>query len=242
MRVGVTLPTFARQAGGALDAAVEAERLGLHGLFMFDHLWPMGNPTRPSLSLYPMLAAVASRTDSITVGTLVARVGLLPDEVVLASIRGLCKIAPGRLIAAVGTGDRASEPENERLGLPILSSDSRRSSLRSIVDALGSEEVECWVGGGTEASNQVARDLGVTLNFWDVPAETVSLEVAKGTNVSWAGPLPTEVTGASEKLGEMREAGASWVVWGWPKSLATVLEAGQLAGIDFGTQRRPTNF
>ncbi len=41
MRVGVTLPTF-RDDAAALDAARRAEALGLDGVFVFDHLWPLG--------------------------------------------------------------------------------------------------------------------------------------------------------------------------------------------------------
>ncbi|HEV8064481.1 MAG TPA: hypothetical protein VGP46_06600, partial [Acidimicrobiales bacterium] len=61
----MTLPTFARQARRALEAAAEAESLGLHGVFMFDHLWPIGDPTRPSLSLYPTLGAVVAGTERV---------------------------------------------------------------------------------------------------------------------------------------------------------------------------------
>ncbi|MGH9172532.1 MAG: LLM class flavin-dependent oxidoreductase [Acidimicrobiales bacterium] len=238
MRVGITLPTFARQAAGALGAATEAQRLGLHGVFVFDHLWPMGDPSRPSLSVFPVLGAVAARTDRIALGTLVARVGLVPDEVVLASLEGLSRIAPGRVIAGVGTGDKASEPENERLGIPMLSPASRRAGLRAIAEQLQADGVECWVGAGAEASNDVARDLNLTLNLWDVPAETVAAEVARGTTVSWAGPLPAEAGSAAAKLRELAEAGAGWVVWGWPRSLQSVVDACRDAGLELEGERR----
>ena len=46
MRIGVTLPSF-RDDASAVDAARQAERLGLDGVFVFDHLWPIGQP-RPA--------------------------------------------------------------------------------------------------------------------------------------------------------------------------------------------------
>ena len=53
VRIGVTLPSF-REDASAVDAAILAERLGLDGVFVFDHLWPIGQPDRPALSAMPL--------------------------------------------------------------------------------------------------------------------------------------------------------------------------------------------
>lgn len=201
---------------------------------MFDHLWPMGDPTRPALSAYPILAATAARTTRVALGTLVARIGLVPDEVVLASLLSLVEITQGRLIAGLGTGDQASQAEHERLGLPYFSASERRESLRAIAREMKTRAAECWIGAGATVTNDVARELGVALNFWDVPAERLKAEVAAGSIVSWGGPLPKTTEGASAALRKLSEAGATWVVWGWPRSLEAVVEASEAAGITQG--------
>src|SRR5579871_1192248 len=113
MKIGVTVPTFTEDADAPLRAASAAERAGLNGVFAFDHLWPMGSPGRPALWSFGVLAAIGARTTHLAIGTLVARVGLMPDEDLLAAFAALADVAGGeRVIAGVGTGDHMSAPEN----------------------------------------------------------------------------------------------------------------------------------
>ncbi|HYA67838.1 MAG TPA: LLM class flavin-dependent oxidoreductase, partial [Acidimicrobiales bacterium] len=111
LRVGVTLPSF-RDDVAALEAAARAEAAGLDGVFVFDHQWPLGRPERPAISSFPLLGAVAARTDRVALGPLVARVGVVPDALLVAQMASLALIAPGRVIAGIGTGDSMSAPEN----------------------------------------------------------------------------------------------------------------------------------
>jgi len=231
LRIGVTLPTFSREATPALDAARTAETLGLHGVFVFDHLWPMGDPTRPALSQYPMVAAVLTATERIRVGSLIARFGLLPDEVVLASLGGLAAIGGNRLIAAIGTGDAASADENDRLGIAYRSASWRRQSVLNAAVGLLGAGIECWVGAGASATNDLARAAGATLNFWGADLDVVRREVSRGTPVTWAGPLPKDGRAAAETLRGLADAGVTWAVWGWPSSLELVVEAAKIADI-----------
>lgn len=233
LRIGVTLPTFRDDAATALQAARAAEAAGLDGVFSFDHLWPMGRPDRPALSCLPVLAAVAARTERIRLGPLVARVGLLPDQVLLASLLGLAEIAGSRLLVAIGTGDSKSLEEHERNGLVYLGAAARHESLSAICRSLGDAGIESWVGAGGKATNDAARGAGVTLNFWGATPAQLAAEAAKGP-VSWAGPIPGDAEQAARTLSSMADAGASWVVWGWPQSLETVVEAARLAGVGLG--------
>lgn len=234
VHIGITLPTFGHDAGGITEAARAAEARGLHGVFVFDHLWPAGDSSRPSMSLYPTAAAVLADTDQITVGTLVARVGLLPDEVVMASLLGLHVIAGGRLIAGIGTGDQASADENERLGLPYAGAAVRRDRLRRLAERLRTASVDLWIGGGAAHTNEVARDTGATLNLWGANAAKVQAEVDLGGAVSWAGPLPKDHELGAKRLRDIAAAGATWAVWGWPESLDAVVEVAEAAGIGLG--------
>ena len=100
--LAVTLPQFSERPGPALEAAVDARRLGFAGAFVFDHLWPLGaeGRTRPALECWTLLAAVAAATGGpegsgeprggapvnqgtgFRVGTLVTRAGLRAPAVV----------------------------------------------------------------------------------------------------------------------------------------------------------------
>ncbi len=132
MKVGITLPQFRDEADSALEAARRAEALGIDGVFCFDHLWPMGQPGRPALSSGPLLGALAASTSTIAIGPLVARIGLLPDDVLVAVLAGLASLSDGRLIAGLGTGDHLSRAENEAFGIPFEPASERRVRLASV--------------------------------------------------------------------------------------------------------------
>ena len=129
MRLGVLLPTFRDDASDALDRARHASELGLDGVFAYDHLWPMGQPSRPALAPFPILAAVARRHADLVVGPLVARVGLVGTSHLVEQFRTLAALAPGRVIATLGSGDRLSADENRAYGLSELGAHERRALI-----------------------------------------------------------------------------------------------------------------
>jgi alkanesulfonate monooxygenase SsuD/methylene tetrahydromethanopterin reductase-like flavin-dependent oxidoreductase (luciferase family) len=223
VRVGVTLPTF-RHDASAVEAARRVEELGLDGVFVFDHLWPLGAPQRPALSAFPVLGAVAASTHTVRVGTLVARVGLVPDEVLVAQLLSLHHMAPGRLIAGLGTGDDKSAAENLAFGIPFDPADERRLSLRSCARQLTAAGVPVWVGGGSAATDELAVDLGVALNLWGAPPAMVAAFRSR-CEVTWAGPVGVEVPEIAPWLEEIAGAGATWAVCAWPRSIEAVAEA-----------------
>lgn len=207
MKIGVLLPTFRAGADDALAFARDAEDAGLDGVFAYDHLWPMGSPTRPSLAPFALLAAVARRHESLVVGPLVARIGLVGTSHLVGQFLTLAAIAPGRVIAAVGTGDRLSKEENAAYGLPALSADERRGMLKETAEALRAT-MPVWLGGGGDATNQLARQLGAEINLWDASPERLS-EVGRSGPVNWAGPVPEDLPSTLDAL---RDAGATWAV------------------------------
>jgi len=136
MKVGTTLPQFRDEADSALAAALRAEQVGLDGVFCFDHLWPMGQPGRPALSSGPLLGALAASTSVIHIGTLVARIGLLPDDVLVDELASLHAISNGRLIAGLGTGDHLSRAENQAFGIPFEPAEVRRVRMGAVAVAV----------------------------------------------------------------------------------------------------------
>jgi len=230
VKVGITLPQFRDEADTALAAARRAEELGIDGVFCFDHLWPMGQPGRPALSSGPLLGALAASTSTIAVGTLVARIGLLPDEVLIEVLCGLQTLSGGRLVAGIGTGDRLSREENEAYGIPFESAAVRRERLASVATAVATAGVPVWVGGGRPEMVALARATGAAVNIWQVGAEQVAPLVAQGVAVTWGGPVGDTVEEASSTLGAVAGAGASWAVCAWPDSLEVVAEAAAHVG------------
>ena len=75
--LAVTLPQFNADPGPALEACRDAHRVGFGGAFVFDHLWPLGAPTRPALECWTLLAAVAAEVGGRAGGAGGFRVGTL---------------------------------------------------------------------------------------------------------------------------------------------------------------------
>ena len=136
IRTGVVVPTFRDTPDEALEVATRAFAAGVDGVFCYDHLWPIGQPERPALAPFPILATLAASYDGPPTpgggpyfGTLVARTGLVPNAVLVDQFVALAAWAPGRVIAGLGTGDRLSEAENLAYGIPFPPAAERRSDM-----------------------------------------------------------------------------------------------------------------
>jgi len=137
VKVGVLLPLFSGDPGKVLAAAREAESLGYHGVFAFDHFFPPGaSRDRPSLEAFATLGAVAAVTERVALGTLVTRVALRPAGLLAKSVAWLDAASGGRFVLGIGTGDPIDRPEHEAYGIPMLNKAERRAHLEEIVVAL----------------------------------------------------------------------------------------------------------
>ncbi|HEX4979344.1 MAG TPA: LLM class flavin-dependent oxidoreductase [Acidimicrobiales bacterium] len=214
MKVGVTLPQFRSDPGAALSAAVAAESAGnIDGVFVFDHLWAIGQPDRPALSAWPLLGALAQRTERVVLGTLVARVGLLPDAVLGHHVATMLRVVGGdRFVAGLGAGDRLSKPENEAYGVAFPPVTERVRQLRACAHLCLSAGAEVWIGGRHHEIVDVASDLGVARNLWAVEPSEVGAVAATGAEVTWGGIVADHAEGAEALLRSIRDAGASWCV------------------------------
>jgi alkanesulfonate monooxygenase SsuD/methylene tetrahydromethanopterin reductase-like flavin-dependent oxidoreductase (luciferase family) len=201
-------------------------------VFCFDHLWPMNRPDGPALSMAPLLGALAASTSSIWLGSLVARVGLVPDELLLAVLSSLSVISKGRMIAGLGTGDHLSRPENEAFGIPFEPADERRSRLLAIGTAATGRGIPVWVGGGLPRTVALARGLGAAVNLWEGDPHRIAELTATGLEVTWGGPVAGSVAEVAARLAELAAAGATWAVCAWPESLETVAGAAALVRDD----------
>jgi alkanesulfonate monooxygenase SsuD/methylene tetrahydromethanopterin reductase-like flavin-dependent oxidoreductase (luciferase family) len=184
----------------------------------------MGQPDRPALAPIPVLGTLAAVTSRVALGTLVARVGLVPAEVLIGELATLDAVAPGRVVAGIGTGDHLSEAENLAYGIEFAPAAERLAELRHCAAVLAARGVTVWVGGRGPATLAIARDLGVAANLWDAGLEEVA-DKARQCEVTWAGPVPKAADGDAtaaelrERLARLRDAGASWAVFSYPVSL-----------------------
>jgi alkanesulfonate monooxygenase SsuD/methylene tetrahydromethanopterin reductase-like flavin-dependent oxidoreductase (luciferase family) len=231
VQIGVVVPTFAARAEPASEVAKEAERKGLHGAFCFDHLWPLEDPGKPAIAPFPFLGLLSAETTTLRLGTLVARIGLVPDDVLISEFRTLAVLTGGRVVAALGPGDRLSAEENLAYGLEFEPAARRLASLSRVASVLMGERIEVWIGSGEERTNAVARETGATLNLFDVDAEVVRRHARMGP-VSWAGPLSKRPQVAAGALRRLASAGATWAVVSSRNPIDRIVEAAKDAGID----------
>lgn len=216
MRVGLVVPTFHADAERVVRLSRDAERSGLDGVFLYDHLWHLGKKDRPALHGPTLMSAVAVSTSSVMVGSLVARVGLQRNEVLAAMMSTVERMAPRRVIAALGIGDGMSRDENETYGIEFARRPARLAQLVECCAAIRGQGVPVWVGGTSDAMWQVAAGAADGVNLWDVDPAVVerAARVAQPAEVTWAG-LVRMADGEDHLAARLRalaDAGASWAV------------------------------
>jgi hypothetical protein len=236
LRTGVILPTFQDTPAPAFEAARRATEAGVDGLFCYDHLWPMGQPERPALAPFPILGALAANLSGFGsaegpfLGTLVSRAGLVPPAVQINQFLALAALAPGRVIAGLGTGDHLSQEENEAYGVPYPPAAERRATMVEVGLTLGQAGMTVWIAGGIGARLTEARAAGAALNVWDAAPQVVAqrhagVEGEAPIEVTWAGPATKDADELAQQVWELGEAGATWVVFGWPVDLEVLVAA-----------------
>ena len=215
MKVGITLPQFRPTSDACLAAASAAEGLGaIDGVFVFDHIWAVGNPSRPARNAWPLLGALAGSTERIALGTLVARVSLLPNAVLAHNLETLHRMLGDRLIAGLGAGDKLSEAENEAVDVPFPPAAARLADLADGCRRARALGLQTWVGGLSRAVHDLAIAEGVVLNLWGVEPDRVA-EV-RDVEVTWGGASPKDLDATADLLHRLAAAGATWAVLGPP--------------------------
>jgi hypothetical protein len=88
-----------------------------------------------------------------------------------------------------------------------------------------------WIGAGAVVSagtREVAVRVGAAVNVWDTGTAAVADE--HEVEVTWGGPVPGGPEAIGTRIQELAQAGATWVVCGWPGSLEDVAAARKWAG------------
>jgi alkanesulfonate monooxygenase SsuD/methylene tetrahydromethanopterin reductase-like flavin-dependent oxidoreductase (luciferase family) len=203
-RISVTLPQFRKEAAPMLEAARRAEAVGFDGVYVFDHLFPLGSPDRPIFEGFVTLGAVAAATSTITIGTLVIRAPMRPAWTTAKAAWSAQAISGGRLTLGLGAADSMSKPEFEAYGLPFGTVTERIEAVRDTILALHAPELQLpgvatpktWIGGRSAPVRAAAAEFADGWNAWGGTAEQLFIEseeirarAGRPFEVSWGGQV-----------------------------------------------------
>ena len=229
MQIGITLPQFSADALAMVEAARRAESVGIDGVFAYDH-YP--RPDRPeALHGHVMLGALAVATQRVTIGALVARIGVVPDGVLISKLRTAARLAPDRFVAGLGVGDNQSDAEDAALGITRPSIEERFERLAHVGATLLRDGVEVWVGGRSRRAAEVAAAIGATRNLWE-PTDTQLKDALAEGPVTWGATGDIE----ADRLRALADLGVEFAVVaplkaGAPDAAARVMSAKERAGL-----------
>jgi alkanesulfonate monooxygenase SsuD/methylene tetrahydromethanopterin reductase-like flavin-dependent oxidoreductase (luciferase family) len=234
MKVGVTLPQFRNDAEAAVVTARVAEAAGLDGVFVFDHLWPLGQPDRPVLQAFTLLGALAVETERVDIGPLVARVGLVPEAVLVHQFETLQRMVGDRLIAGVGAGDHMSRAENIAFGVDYPPAAVRLAQVADCCRQLRARGITAWAGGRSAGLRRVAAAEADALNVWESTPEEARAELddvrqragGRPVGLTWGGRvfitpdgidhpnavIKGTVDDAVVQLGQLADAGVTYAI------------------------------
>ena len=133
IRIGCQLPQEVNDFEKLATIAQKCEKLGYESVWTYDHLAPFWRERGDALECWTLLAAIAQRTHSIKVGTLVTNVNLRSPTLLVKMATTLDIVSGGRLILGLGTGDKLSRKELESHGYRFANLTERVQRLRETV-------------------------------------------------------------------------------------------------------------
>jgi len=178
------------------DIARNCEKLGYDSVWTYDHLSPFWTRRGEGMEGWTLLAAIAQRTRTIKVGTLVTNVNLRNPALLAKMASTVDNLSGGRLILGLGTGDRLSRAELESHGYAFENLNVRIERLRETIFILKSlwsgkassyngrhyklmtaanypkplqqPHPPIWVGGKHHRILEVAAELADGWNYWGI--------------------------------------------------------------------------
>jgi alkanesulfonate monooxygenase SsuD/methylene tetrahydromethanopterin reductase-like flavin-dependent oxidoreductase (luciferase family) len=196
----------------AVRAARAAEASGWDGYFVWDHLAFVWGP--PSADPWVTLAAVASATDRLTLGTALTPLPRRRPQVVAEQLGTLERLNGGRVVFGAGLGGN----EQEFTAFGEDADPHRRARL--LDDGLelvrGLWDGPIWIGGNSgPALRRAARWDGwipnslephrITMGADELAAKVQAIGRGEGFAVAFNG-----YSDAGENVGAYAEAGATW--------------------------------
>jgi F420-dependent oxidoreductase-like protein len=105
----------------------DADELGFHGVWDYDHFYGMRDPTTPSFEGWSMLAAMAKVTSRVRVGCMVTGVTYRHPAILAKMAVSVDHISSGRLEFGIGAGSH--EGEHRGYGIPFPRAGTRIDML-----------------------------------------------------------------------------------------------------------------
>lgn len=234
--VSLTAPQFSKSPDPTLELARSLGSLGLTGMFVFDHLVPIGNPRRPVLEGAATLGAIAA-TSAGRVGSLVTRATLREPSITAGIAAALAAIAPGRSVLGLGAGDKMSDEEALRYGMNRPPLTERIGLLEETIELtrLAAPRLPIWVGGRHPRVRHVAAARADGWNSWGASADEltrealeVRTEAGRAITVTWGGgivlaPDQRSLDATVAERGGMEAIAASGLTAGTPAQVVEYL-------------------
>jgi alkanesulfonate monooxygenase SsuD/methylene tetrahydromethanopterin reductase-like flavin-dependent oxidoreductase (luciferase family) len=191
VRVGLTLPSFVDDPTVPIAIARDAEAAGVDAVFVFDHLFRQSGDggRRPALEAVALLGAIAAATTRIHIGALVFRASLRPPASLAAAVATLVRLAPGRVISAIGAGDSESREENETFGVGFGSRADRMAQLEATARAVCDVGAPVWVGGHASPVRAIAAEAADGWNSWGSELEWFRSSAAEASAAATREPF-----------------------------------------------------
>jgi len=129
------------------EAAELCDELGYHSLWFYDHLLGMGGAEQDILEPWTLMAALASVTERVKLGTMVLCNSFRPPSLLAKMAATLDNISGGRLEFVLGGG--WFEKEYRSYGYPFPDTVTRIEQLREavqIIRAMWTEEKAFFIG------------------------------------------------------------------------------------------------
>jgi alkanesulfonate monooxygenase SsuD/methylene tetrahydromethanopterin reductase-like flavin-dependent oxidoreductase (luciferase family) len=123
-----------------------------------------------------VLGLLATETERIAFGSFMARATLRPPATLRTALCTVHRMAPGRLIAGIGSGDSLSNDENEMFGLAGTDVPTRLSALEATVTTVAGQGFPVWVGGTWDPVLAVAASCADGWNSWNTKVATFAGE------------------------------------------------------------------
>ena len=252
--VSLTAPQFASSPESILDLARSLGSLGLTGMFVFDHLIPLGDPRRPVLEGAATLGAIAAAS-AARVGSLVTRATLRPPSITAGIAAALAAIAPGRGILGLGAGDKMSEDEAVRYGMnrPNLTERIRLLEETIALTRLAAPTLPVWVGGRHPRVRTIAATRADGWNAWGASSEELSreseqlrAEAGRDIKITWGGgvmlaPDQSSLDGAVAARGGIEAVTKAGLTAGTPAQIVDHLSNLAIAADELVVSVLPNN-
>jgi alkanesulfonate monooxygenase SsuD/methylene tetrahydromethanopterin reductase-like flavin-dependent oxidoreductase (luciferase family) len=134
VEVGLYLPQVGFSREDILDRAVMADELGIHSLWLYDHLYSPGLPAVDSFEGWTLASYILARTERLRVGHLVLCANFRHPVLLAKMATTLDVLSQGRV--EIGLGSGSVELEHQQAGLPWGTAAERSERLEETLEIL----------------------------------------------------------------------------------------------------------